>query len=68
MAEGMEKGMAEGMEKGMAKGVEKGRAEGIAEGGTNERMKNARSLKDNGVSLDVIVKSLGLTQEEVDKL
>ena len=68
MAEGMEKGRAEGMEKGMAKGVEKGRAEGIAEGETNERMKNARNLKDNGVPLDVIAKSLGLTQEEVDKL
>ncbi len=61
MAEGMEKGMAEGMEKGMAEGVEKGRAEGEA----NERMKNARSLKDNGVPIDVIAKSLGLTQEEV---
>jgi predicted transposase/invertase (TIGR01784 family) len=46
----------------------KGRAEGIAEGEANERMKNARSLKGNGVPLDVIAKSLGLTQEEVDKL
>ena len=43
----------------------KGRAEGIVEGKMNERMKNARSLKDNGVPIDVIAKSLGLTQEEV---
>ena len=61
---GRAEGMAEGMEKGIAKGVEKG----IAEGEMNERMKNARSLKHNGVPLDVIAKSLGLTQEEVDKL
>ena len=53
-----------GYNKGMAEGMEKGRAEGEA----NERMKNARSLKENGVPLDVIAKSLGLTQEEVDKL
>ena len=54
--------------KGMAEGMAKGRAEGIAEGEINERMRNARSLKENGVPIDVIVKSLGLTQEEADKL
>ena len=42
------------------KGVEKGRAE--------ERLANARSLKANGIAMDVIVKSLGLTPEEIDKL
>ena len=46
------------------KGVEKGRAEGRAE----ERLANARSLKANGIGMDVIVKSLGLTPEEIDKL
>lgn len=45
-------------------GLEKGRAEGRAE----ERLANARSLKSNGVPLEVIVKSLGLTVEEIDKL
>jgi predicted transposase/invertase (TIGR01784 family) len=48
----------------MAEGMEKGRAEGEA----NERMKNARSLKDNGVPLDVIAKSLGLTDAELQQL
>ena len=57
-----------GKAEGIAEGMEKGRAEGIAEGKANERMKNARSLKDNGIPIDVSAKSLGLTQEEVDKL
>jgi hypothetical protein len=39
---------------------QKGRAE--------ERLANARSLKANGVPLDVIVKSLGLSKDEIDKL
>ena len=31
-------------------------------------MKNARSLKENGVAVGVIAKSLGLTEEEMEKL
>ena len=45
-----------------------GRAEGLSEGHKEERLKNARSLKVNGVSIDVIAKSLGLSEEEVAAL
>ena len=48
------------MKEGMKKGEAKGRAE--------ERLANARSLKENGVSVDVIAKSLGFTAEEIDAL
>ena len=43
---------------------QKGRAEGRAE----ERLKNARNLKKNGVPVDVIAVSLGLTEEEIAQL
>ena len=46
------------------KGIEKGRAEGRAE----EKTENARSLKANGVPVEVIAKSLGLTPEEIEAL
>ena len=49
---------------GMEKGVAKGRAEGRAE----ERLANARSLIANSIPLDVIVKSLGLSAEEIEQL
>ena len=49
-------------------GMEKGRAEGLAEGRAEERLANARSLLANGVPMDVIVKSLGLTPEEINIL
>lgn len=42
----------------------KGRAEGRAE----ERLMNAKSLLDHGVSLDLISKSLSLTDEEIEKI
>jgi len=54
----------EGRLEGRLEGREEGRAEGRAE----ERLANARSLKENGVSLDIIAKSLGLTAEEIEAL
>lgn len=53
-----------GHAKGLAEGLELGRAEGRAE----ERIVNARNLKRNGVPVDIIVKSIGLTEEEIDQL
>ena len=63
-----EKVLAEGRAEGRAEGIAEGRAEGIAEGRAEEKLANARSLKVNGVPVDVIVKSLGLTEEEVLQL
>ena len=60
-----------GYNKGMAEGMAKGKAEGIAEGEAKrakERLQNARSLKENGVPMDVIAKSLHLTDEELQQL
>ena len=51
-----------------AKGIAQGMAQGIAKGRSEERMNNARSLKENGVPLDLIAKSLGLTRKEIDQL
>ena len=46
----------------------KGKEEGRAEGRAEERLQNARSLKANGVPIDVIAKSLQLTDEETDMI
>jgi predicted transposase/invertase (TIGR01784 family) len=54
------KGYNEGMQKGLEKGLEKGRIE--------EKLENARNLKNNGVSIDLIAKSLGLPPEEIEHL
>ena len=51
-----------------AEGWAEGRAEGRAVGRAEERMANAMSLKANGVPIDIIVKSLGLTEYEVARL
>lgn len=42
--------------------------EGKKEGRSEERWANACSLKKNGISIDIIAKSLGLTPEEIEAL
>jgi flagellar biosynthesis/type III secretory pathway protein FliH len=58
--EGMEKGRAEGMEIGMEKGMEKGIA-------TANRA-NARRMKADSMSTELIMKYCGLTRQEVEEL
>jgi len=56
----VEKALIEGgYEKGLAEGEEKGEAKGR----TKERLANAKALIENNVPLEVIVKSLGLTDQ-----
>lgn len=45
-----------------------GRAEGRAEGRVEEQLKIARTMKTNGLPVDLIVLSTGLTPEEVEAL
>lgn len=62
--EGETKGMAEGMAKGRAEGL----AEGLAEGAKQERLKNAKSMKELGLDMQTIQKVTGLTPEEIEAL
>ena len=50
------------------RGLEKGRAEGVAEGRADERKELAKAFRDQGVSIDVIATSTGLTSEEIRAL
>ena len=59
-AKGRAEGLKEGMKKGMKQGEEKGRKDAT--------LANALSLKKNGVPIDVIANSLGLSIDEVRKL
>ena len=68
---GLKKGHAKGLAKGLAEGEAKGRAEGREEErrkNVQEKLESARTLKANDVPLDVIVKSLHLTDDEAATL
>jgi predicted transposase/invertase (TIGR01784 family) len=49
-------------------GKQEGRDEGREEGREEGRIEIARALKENGVPVEIIIKSTGLTKEEIDKL
>ena len=48
--------------------VKKSYNEGMEKGHIEEKLENARNLKNNGVSIDLIAKSLGLSPEEIEHL
>lgn len=50
------------------KGIEKGFSEGKAEGKAEEKLKIARTLLRQGIGIEIIMTSTGLTQEEVTGL
>ena len=66
--EGRAEGFEEGREEGREEGKAIGREEGEAIGRAKERLQNARCLKANGIPVDVIAKSLQLTDEETDMI
>ena len=79
-----EEGMKEGMKAGLEKGVKKGRLEGIKEGikeGMKEGMKEglekgeqkkqieiARKMREDGISIDTIIKYTGLQSSDIENL
>lgn len=56
------------IETGRVEGRAEGRVEGRAEGRVEEQLKIARTMKTNGLPVDLIVLSTGLTPEEVEAL
>ena len=66
--EGRMEGRMEGREEGREEGRMEGREEGRMEGRMEEKKANALSLKRNGIPVEVIAKSLGLTVQEIEAL
>ena len=67
-AEGKEKGFADGQEKGFSEGKEKGFADGIEKGSLEQARKIAKSLYEQGVPIEIISHSSGLSKEEILQL
>ncbi|MEQ4621316.1 hypothetical protein ABN056_08830 [Providencia vermicola] len=63
-AKGHQKGLEEGLEKGLEKGIEKG----IKKGKHEANLATARTLLKNGISLELIMESTGLSREELISL
>lgn len=63
--EGLEEGRAEGRAEGREEGRKEGREEGRKEGEKKQNIANARTMKQLGLSADIISQTTGLTIEEI---
>ena len=84
LAEGLKKGLAEGLEKGLEKGLKEGREKGLQEGREKglqeglekglqegreeEKCRNARGMKAEGIPAGTIARITGLTVDEINRL
>jgi predicted transposase/invertase (TIGR01784 family) len=68
LKEGKEIGVKEGKEIGVKEGKEIGMKEGRKDGAESKAKEMAKMLKENGVDIDLIAKSSGLSREEIEKL
>ena len=66
--EGMEKGIAEGKVEGKVEGIAEGKVEGIAEGKTEAIYNIARTMKEKGVNIAMIMEYTGLNEDAISKL
>jgi len=68
LKEGLEEGLREGMKNGLKKGKEEGLEEGIEKGAKEKQIEIVKVLIANGVDIEIIISSTGLSREEIDKL
>ena len=61
-------GKQEGLKEGKEKGIIEGKKEGIIEGILKNKKDMVINLNNNGVSIDIISKSTGLSKEEIQKI
>ncbi len=64
--EAKEEAAKEGREEGFKEGIEHGIEQGIQQGIEHKTKEDALNLHDNGVSKEIICKSLGISEEEFD--
>ena len=53
---------------GLAEGRAEGRAEGFTEGELNAKIETAKSMKEDGFSIEKIIKYTGLSKVEIEKI
>ena len=66
--DGWNEGWNDGWNDGWNKGIADGRAEGLKAGEEKGKIEVAKSMKDLGLPIDVIIRTTGLTEEQVNAL
>jgi predicted transposase YdaD len=65
---GIEKGIEQGIEQGIEKGIELGRQEGRSEGERGATLKIARTMLQNALDRNTVMKMTGLSEDDLDQI
>ncbi|CDL81303.1 Rpn family recombination-promoting nuclease/putative transposase [Xenorhabdus szentirmaii] len=65
MSQGIQQGISQGIQQGISQGIQQGISQGIQQGEKRASANIARTLLKNGVNIELIMESTGLSREEV---
>lgn len=66
--EGMKEGMKKGRLEGMKEGIKEGRKKGMEKGEQKKQIEIARKMREDGISIDTIIKYTGLQSSDIENL
>ncbi|MEG2267801.1 MAG: Rpn family recombination-promoting nuclease/putative transposase, partial [Acinetobacter sp.] len=65
---GIEKGIEQGIEQGIEKGIQLGEQRGIEKGEREATLKIARTMLQNGLDRNTVMKMTGLSEDELAQI
>ncbi len=65
---GHEKGLQEGLQKGLTQGIQQGIQQGLQQGAQKKAVEAARNFYANGASIELIARSLHMTEEDIREI
>ena len=68
MKEGMKAGLEKGVKKGRLEGIKEGMKEGLEKGEQKKQIESARKMREDGISIDIIIKYTGLQSSDIENL
>ena len=63
-----EEGMKEGLKEGIREGIKEGMEKGMEKGEQKKQIEIARKMREDGISIDTIIKYTGLQSSDIEKL
>ena len=63
-----EEGMKEGLKEGIREGIKEGMEKGMEKGEQKKQIEIARKMREDGISIDIIIKYTGLQSSDIEIL
>ena len=63
-----EEGMKEGLKEGIREGIKEGMEKGMEKGEQKKQIEIARKMREDGISIDIIIKYTGLQSSDIENL